>query len=374
MSTILNYLRENQINMLQSLEKFVKAESPSTKKDLVDRCGETLQELFLEHLGLQGEIFPQSNVGNHMKFTYGEGDDQILIVGHFDTVWDQGRLPYRIEGNRAYGPGIFDMKGGVIQSLWAIKALKDLGIRINKKIVFLCNSDEEIGSRTSRKLIENEARKSKAVFIPEPPVANSGALKTSRKGVGIYKIKVKGVASHAGNHHDLGISAIEELAHQIIALHSYTNYEKGTTVNVGVIKGGTRGNVVADEAEAEIDFRVTTQEEANRLEQFIRNLQPKLKGTSLEMVGDLNRPPMQRTAAIGEMFENAREIASSLGFDLTEAAAGGGSDGNFTAALGIPTLDGLGALGDGPHAEYEHVIIDSLPLRSALVAHLLTRI
>jgi glutamate carboxypeptidase len=374
MSKILYYLKENQTSILQSLERFVRAESPSGQKGLVDQCGGVLEELFFEHLGIRGETISQSEVGNHLKFTYGEGNEQILIIGHFDTVWDLGRLPYRIEENRAYGPGIFDMKGGIIQCLWALKTLKNLGINLNKKIVFLCNSDEEIGSITSRSIIEAEAKKSKAVFIPEPSVSKTGALKTSRKGVGIFKIKVKGVASHAGNHHEEGISAIEELAHQIQTLHKLTNYNEGTTVNVGTIQGGTRGNVVADGAEAEIDLRVTTVLEADRMEKLIRGLQPKLKGSSIEVTGGINRPPMERTAATEELYKKAYRIATTLGFDLTEASVGGGSDGNFTAALGIPTLDGLGCVGDGPHAEYEHILVDTLPQRSALVAQLLTEL
>ncbi|GGK35097.1 hypothetical protein GCM10010965_30090 [Caldalkalibacillus thermarum] len=227
-----------------------------------------------------------------------------------------------MEGNRAYGPGILDMKSGIIQSLWALKALKELGVRLDKKVVFLCNTDEEIGSVTSRPLIETEARKSKVALIPEPAVANSGALKTSRKGIGIFRLKVKGIATHAGNHHDKGVSAIEELARQILALHGLTDYEKGTTVNVGVIRGGTRGNKVADTAEAEIDFRVATHAEAERMENYLRNLQPKLKGAFIEVTGGMNRPPMERTAAIGQLFETARRIAASLSFNLTEAAVG----------------------------------------------------
>lgn len=374
LSQILNYLEQNKDNIFTSLERYVKAESPSNRKDLVDKCGEVIQDFFREYFGLTAEIFPQEQRGNHLKFTYGDGDEQVLVLCHMDTVWDEGQLPFRIEGNKAYGPGIFDMKGGAIQALWAIKALKDLKLTLNKKIVFLFNSDEEVGSITSRNIIETEAKKSKVVLIPEPTQENTGALKTARKGWGLFKLKVKGVAAHAGNHHDQGINALEELAHQIIYLQGLTDYSVGSTVNIGIAKGGTRGNVVPAEAEAEIDIRVKTLKEAQRLEELIRNLQPKLKGTSLTVEGAINRPPMERTEATGELVKKAQIIARELGFELKETSVGGASDGNFTAALGIPTLDGIGAVGAGPHAEYEHIIIDDLPRRSALLAHLLQEI
>lgn len=371
---LLDYLKSHEKEILEDLEGLVKKESPSSNKALVDECGEHLQELFVKRLGAQAEVITQSEVGNHLKFTWGDAKEQLLIIGHFDTVWDQGRLPYRIEGNKAYGPGIFDMKGGIIQSLWALKAIKDSGLPLQKKIVFLCNSDEEIGSIHSRKYIEEEAQKSSAVLIVEPAVANSGALKTSRKGVGIFSIVVHGRSTHAGNHHEDGINALEELARQIIVLQGLTDYEKGTTVNVGVAQGGTRSNVVPEYAKAEIDLRVKTMSEAQRLTDTILGLKPFLKGSSLEVTGGINRPPMERSDKTALLFNTAKEAANELGFELNEATVGGGSDGNFTAALGIPTLDGLGVLGDGPHAENEHILIDALPTRAALFANLLLKI
>ena len=263
------------------------------------------------------------------------------------------------------------MKSGIVQALWAAKSLKKLHIPLNKKIVFILNSDEEIGSPTSRPIIEAEAKKSKIILVGEPSISKTGALKTSRKGVGMFNLKVKGVASHSGNHHDYGISAIEELAHQILTLQGFTNYDTGTTVNVGVAQGGTQSNVVAAEAEAAIDLRIVTQAEAQRLEQLILNLKPKLQGTNVTITGGINRPPMERTLVTEKLYLKARDIAKSLGFDLSEGAVGGGSDGNFTAALGIPTLDGLGCVGDGPHAEHKHILINHLPQRSALLAHLM---
>lgn len=373
MPKILEYTKSKQSNILETLERYVKAESPSNRKDLVDKCGKVLQDIFIELIGIQAEVYPQTDVGDHLKFTYGNGDEQILILCHMDTVWDQGKLPFRIEGNYAYGPGILDMKGGATQAIWAIKTIKDLGIKLNKKIVFIFNSDEEIGSPTSRTIIEKEALKSSLVLVAEPP-SDDGSLKTQRKGVGRFKLQIKGVAAHSGNNHEDGVSAIEELARQIIYLHSLTDYSIGTTVNVGVVKGGSKTNVIAGFAEADIDFRVETLEEGRRMENLIGGLQPRLKGATIELEGRLNRPPMERTASTLELFEKVRKIGQELGLKLTEASAGGGSDGNFTSALGIPTLDGLGALGAGPHAELEHIVIDQLPIRTAMFAHILIQI
>lgn len=370
MLEIARFLLENQDAMLRDLEEVVKADSPSHSKEAVDQCGKVVQGLFAGHLGLRAEIIPQAKTGNHLKFTFGAGPEQILILGHIDTVWDVGRLSYRKEENRIYGPGVLDMKGGIVQAIWAIKALSLIKGKLDKRIVFLLNSDEELGSLTSRSLIEEEAKRSKFVLVPEPAESGTGALKTARKGVGIFKLKVRGLAAHAGNHHALGISAIHELAHQILALQDLTDYKSGTTVNVGVIKGGTRSNVVAGEAEAEIDVRITSQAEAQRIEHVIRGLQPELPGCTITIEGGINRPPLERTPAIGEMFKLARKIAFTLGFKLEEAAVGGASDGNFTAAMNIPTLDGLGCVGEDPHAENEHLVISHLRPRTALFANL----
>jgi len=374
MSELLHILKERQGEMLSSLERLVKAESPSNSRELVNKSSELVEQLFAQHLDIRAEKILQSQVGHHLKLTYGKGVEQILVLAHLDTVWDVGRLPFRIEGNRAYGPGILDMKGGIIQSLWAVKTIRELGVRLKKRIVFLITSDEEIGSPTSRAYIEAEALKSKVVLVAEPAEAKTGALKTGCKGVGMFVVKAQGIATHAGNNHAQGVSAIEELAHQILKLQQLTDYEKGTTLNVGVIKGGTRSNVVASEAEAEVDLRVTTAAEGKRLEQAIFGLEPKLKDSSLVVTGEMNRPPLERTAAIGALYGIARNIADSLGFELGEASVGGGSDGNFTAALGIPTLDGLGCIGDGAHGENEHIEIDKLAERAALFANLLVKI
>jgi glutamate carboxypeptidase len=372
MDKMYTYLKENEQQIVADLERIVKAESPTHDKVMLERCSQELQTLFKERLGMEAEVFIQEKAGNHLRFTLGKGVDQILITTHYDTVWDVGRLAYRVEGNKAYGPGIFDMKGGIVQSLWAIKSCCDLGIPLSKKIVFLCTSDEEVGSQTSRALIEAEALKSEAVLVPEP--AHQGAVKTARKGTARFTMSIKGKAAHSGNHHEEGISAVEEMARQIQFLHSLTDYAKGTTVNVGIARGGNRANVVAEQADIVIDVRVTSLEEAERITSMIRGAKPHLNGISLHVEGGLNRPPMERTERTSKLFNLAVECASELGITLTEVSVGGGSDGNFTAALGIPTLDGLGPVGDGPHAEYEHILIDQLAVRAALFGKLLKKL
>lgn len=374
MSDILRYLQEREENILLDLKRVVQAESPTHDKAAVDRCGEVFQHLFEQHLGVCAEVIPMTETGNHLRFSYGEGREQILILGHIDTVWDIGRLNFRIEDNKAYGPGILDMKSGIIQALWAVHAIKELGKPLGKKVVFLCTSDEETGSRSSQTYIEAEAQKSAVVLVPEPAVANSGALKTARKGVGRFEMTIRGKASHAGNHHEDGISAVQEMAQKILSLHALTDYSTGTTVNVGIAKGGNRTNVVAELAQLDIDVRVSNLVEAERIQSAILNARPHLQGVTLEVTGGFERPPMERSAHTERLFQLANDCAAELGFSLTEASVGGGSDGNFTAALGIPTLDGVGAVGDGPHAEYEHILIDQLPIRTALFAHLLPRL
>lgn len=369
-----SYLQDHEQAMLDDLIEFVKKESPSYNKELVDECGTYLSQLFQRRLDVGYEVIEETKVGNHLKFTIGEGEQQILIIGHFDTVWKEGRLKLRREGNKLYGPGILDMKGGIIQSLWAIKAIQELKLPLNKKIVFLCNSDEEIGSIASKEYIEEEAKKSDAVLVAEPSVAGSGALKTARKGTGIFKLKVWGRAAHAGNHHEEGINAIEELARQVIVLQELTNYKEGTTVNVGTFTGGSGTNVVPEYAEARVDLRVSTEKEAKLVTNIILNLKPILKGIKLEVTGGMNRPPMVKTEQTKELFGCAQSIASELGMKLEEASVGGGSDGNFTAAIGVPTLDGLGACGKGIHAEYEHIQIETLAERASLFANLLLKL
>ena len=298
----------------------------------------------------------------------------VLLLCHMDTVWDLGTLaqrPVRIEDGRLYAAGAFDMKGGIVNALWAIRALQVHGLMPERRITLLITADEETGSATSRATIEAEALGHDAVLVLEPAHPPHGALKTWRKGVGEYRLEVKGVASHAGAAHEQGVNALEELAHQVLAIQALTDYGRGTTVNVGVAGGGTRDNVVPDHAWADIDVRAMNAAEAERLHRALTSLQPHVKGASVTVTGGMNRPPMERTPGGVALFRRAEAIAAGLGFAVDEVGTGGGSDGNFTAALGVPTLDGLGVTGDGAHAVHEHVILSSLPERAALLAGML---
>jgi glutamate carboxypeptidase len=369
------YFDQHLDDMLAMLTRMVEHESPTTDKAAVDRYGALMADAYQE-LGATVETFPQEGFGDHRRITIDLTDGrgaggQITALCHLDTVWDVGALPIRREGNQLFGPGVYDMKAGTMFVYYALRYLREQGLRTTKKVVVLLTSDEEVGSGTSRALIEEEARRSSYVLCVEPPVPPQGHLKTARKGVGRFTLTITGRASHAGAAHAEGISATQELAHQILALHALTNYEQGTTVNVGLVRGGTRSNVVAAEAVAEIDFRVATTAEAERAVPAIQSLRPVVPGTELEITGGLNRPPMERTPAIAALFERARALGAEFGFDVTEASTGGGSDAQFAAALGIPTIDGLGANGDGAHALHEHILIDSVPPRAALIAALL---
>jgi glutamate carboxypeptidase len=296
----------------------------------------------------------------------------VLLLGHFDTVWPVGtleRMPFRRDGDRLYGPGTFDMKAGIAIGLTAVNALAATGTA-HPPITMLWTTDEEIGSGTSRSLIEAEARQARAVLVLEPSLPG-GALKTARKGCGEYELTIHGLAAHAGVDPGKGASAIHELAAQIGIIERLQDLPRGVSVNVGVVSGGTRPNVVAEEARAVIDVRAPARDAADAVDAALRRLHPVHAGTRLTIRGGFDRPPMERTPAGVRLFEKARSIASVLGYQLGEGSTGGGSDGNFTAALGVPTLDGLGAIGDGAHAAHEHVDASALPWRAALVAGLI---
>jgi glutamate carboxypeptidase len=262
------------------------------------------------------------------------------------------------------------MKAGLVQLVFALRALRETK-RDPQRIVALINSDEEIGSPSSRPDIENEARRSRVALVLEPSLPPDGSVKTFRKGVGEFQLNVKGRPSHAGLDHEKGVSAIEEISRQVQLLHRMTDYKKGITVNVGTIRGGTRSNVVAADAHAEIDLRVSTAADAEEIQKKILGLRPILKGAEIKVTGGIDRPPLERSPGVVDLYQKARALAAELGFDLGEGSAGGSSDGNLTAALGVPTLDGLGPMGDGAHAESEHVIVSDLPRRTALLARLL---
>jgi glutamate carboxypeptidase len=359
----------------ETIERLVRLESPSTDKAAVDRCGAAVEELLVS-MGGDVRRLRQDVRGDHLRAEWGGGERQVLLLGHFDTVWQVGqleRMPLRRDDGRLYGPGVFDMKAGIGAAMLAVRALHALAAAPLPGIVMLWTADEEIGSPTSRGAIEEEARRSAAVLVLEPSLPGGGA-KTSRKGVGKFELAVHGVSAHAGVDPDKGASAIHEIARQILAVEALQDLPRGISVNVGVVEGGSRPNVVADYAWAKIDVRVPTLADAARLDTALRGLRPQNPATRLEMTGGVERPPFERSAGVARLYEQAKEAAAALGRELAEGGTGGGSDGNFTGALGVPTLDGLGPMGDGAHALHEHVIEADLPWRAALLAALLTRL
>lgn len=370
-------LKPRQDEMVQLLRCFVSCESPSHDKPAVDAMGELVAREWRQR-GATVKILPQTNRGNHVRVEVwsGEGrpDGQILVLGHLDTVYPHGtlaKMPFRLSAGRAWGPGTFDMKGGLVLALFAFDALKAAGIQPRKRFVFLWTSDEEIGSATSRPIIEKEARQSDAVLVLEPSFGAEGRLKTSRKGVGHAELIVSGRAAHAGINPQDGVNAVHELALQIARLMKMNDPRRGITVQATVVSGGTVSNVVPDQARAEIDIRLARLGDARGIERKLHALRPILKGARLEVRGGVNRPPLERTAAVAARFRHAQLLSAEMGLKLGEASTGGGSDGNFTGAIGVPTLDGLGAIGDGAHTPHEHVIIRKLPERTALIAGLL---
>jgi glutamate carboxypeptidase len=374
----LAFCQQHESEMLSLLRKMVEIESPSDDKAAVDRMGEFLAEAF-ERLGGQVTFYPQETAGNHLKADFAGGPSDrasgkpVLLLGHFDTVWPMGtlaKMPFRMEADRAFGPGVYDMKAGIAMMMFALRALKESGAA-HRPVTILLDTDEEVGSRTGRPIVEATAKDCEAVLVLEPSQGPQGHLKTSRKGVGDMTIRVRGRASHSGVDFEKGRSAIVELARQLLEIVKFTDLARGITVNPGVIQGGTRSNVIAAEAWAEVDLRIARIADAQELEKKFAVLKPFDPDCSIELSGGINRPPMERTEGTVRLFGLAQEIAGGMGWKLEESSTGGGSDGNFTSALGIPTLDGLGALGEGAHASNESVVIRELPQRMALLAGLI---
>jgi glutamate carboxypeptidase len=364
---------ENTSDLVALIRRLVEIESPSTDKAAVDRLGAVVAGE-LRRLGAIVTVDEQTTTGNHVVGRWGAGRDGILLLCHMDTVYDLGTLARQpcVESNgKLMGPGVVDMKASIAMALTALAALKEKKLWPDRPITALFTSDEEIGSDTARPLIERLARESALVLCLEPCLPD-GSLKTWRKGVGVFEIVARGKAAHAGADHERGRNAIEELAHHILALQKLTDYKKGTTLNVGVVGGGSRSNVVPDEARAHVDMRVKTPEEAERITQWMHSLKPVLVGTTLEVKGGLNRPPMPRDERMIATFKRAQAIAASLGLKIGEGGTGGGSDANFVAPLGVSVLDGLGAQGNGAHSEREHVLIAALPERTALLAGIIS--
>ena len=362
--------------MLELLRELVLLESPSLEKAPADRCCGFLADQWLLRGGIV-HVLKENHRGNHLRIvwppTASRPSGQLLVLGHYDTVYPTGSLvhmPYHVSGGKAFGPGTFDMKAGIVQALFALEALLELKLPAKKNLVFLWTSDEEIGSESSRSLIEAEARRSDAVFVLEPSLGPRGLIKTSRKGVGEARLLVHGRASHAGLSPEKGINAIHELAAQIARMEKWNRPSRGITINADVMEGGSRVNVIAEHASATLDLRAWRLADMRALESRLHALKPIHRGAKLEITGGFGRPPLERTHSAA-LFSRAKFLARQLGLNLGEAAAGGGSDGNFTAALGVPTLDGLGAVGDGAHSAHEHVLVKTMPQRAALLAALL---
>ncbi|HUL15196.1 MAG TPA: M20 family metallopeptidase [Terriglobales bacterium] len=362
--------------MLRTLRRFVLAESPSTEKRACDFCAELIAANWAKR-DADVTLLPQKNRGAHIRVTWWPGtarpEGQLLVLGHYDTVYATGTLktmPFRVRGGRAFGPGVFDMKAGIVQALYALEALQRTKSLLRKKIVFLWTSDEEIGSESSRRLIEAEARRSDAAFVLEPAFGPKGLIKTARKGVGEAEIMVHGRASHAGLAPQDGVNAIHELAAQIARIEKWNDPKAGATINADIIQGGTRVNVIAESARASLDLRALKLVDMRRLESRLHALKPIHRGAKIEVRGGFHRLPMERKHSRA-LYSRARTSAAQMRLTLGECTVGGGSDGNFTAALGIPTLDGLGAVGGGAHSAGEYVFIKSMPVRAALLASLL---
>ena len=369
--------------MISLLKRLVETESPSHVKAAVDRVGAIVTEE-ARRLGAQIEIIPNQETGDHVLAHFSLGGAKssatnaveapakpILLLCHMDTVFPLGTIsktPFREADGKLFGPGVLDMKAGIVISFAAIEELQKAGF--HRPVTLLCTSDEEIGSHTSRQHIERLAKESALVLVLEGGLIN-GALKTWRKGVGEFWVKTKGRAAHAGGDHQSGRNAIEEMAYQVIAIQKLTDYSKQTTLNVGVIRGGTVSNVVPEQANIEVDVRVMQPGEWERLESEMVKLRPVLEGTAIEIKGNLNRPPMPFDETMKATFEKAKSIAAQIGIELKAGGTGGASDGNFVASLGIPLLDGLGAIGEGYHSEREYIFTESLEERAKLVAALL---
>jgi glutamate carboxypeptidase len=373
-------LEPAQAEMVGLLGDLVETESGSDDVDGLAAMADRLEGLFGEFGAIARHDAHSAGVNNLVLDVPGSADglSHVVVLGHYDTVWPRGtlqRIPYAVDRHGvARGPGCFDMKGGLVLLYFALRALRAAGGHARRRIRVVFNCDEEIGSISSRELIREVGTGAVAALVLESPLPG-GALKTARKGTGIYRLEIAGRAAHAGIEPELGASAVVELAHQILALEALNDYERGTTVNVGVVEGGSRLNVTPARATAEMSVRMANAAEAQRVDAAIRDLRPQVRGTTVTVAAGPARPPMEPTAASMGLFEQARRIAAQIGIaDLRDGSTGGGSDGNLVAALGVPTLDGLGPEGGGAHADDEHVVVASLPRRAALLAGLLAEL
>lgn len=376
MHALLAHARSKQNAFLAFLCELVECESPSNDAAAVARCMDLIADHIADIAAVR-KIPGTQGYGPHLICSFNRlnalsNEGQLLFLGHADTVYDLGTLtggmPFRVYNGRIFGPGVFDMKGGLALVIFALRSLVELDLLARRKVVLQIVSDEEQGSSSSRELTEQNAKQSSAVIVAEPSAGLDGKAKTGRKGVGGFTLNVTGRAAHAGLDFPSGASAILELARQIDRISNFTDLGAGLTVNPGVIRGGTRTNVVAAEASCDFDIRIARTSDWSDLEQRFRSLRPFDKRCTLEVTGGLNRPPLERTKAVAELYERARSLSAEIGPELGETAVGGGSDGNFTAALGIPTLDGMGAVGDGAHTPGEYILENRIPDRMALLA------
>jgi glutamate carboxypeptidase len=372
--TRLEYFEQHRDQMVDKIRRLVELESPSDNKQAVDRISAFVAEEFAA-IGGRAQFHRVADCGNHLQVDFeGETQQKPILLGHYDTVYPTGTLanmPCRVGNGRLWGPGVLDMKSGIAIMLYALQGLQAWHGRLPRPVTVLLVSDEEVGSDSSRAITENLAKQSSAVLVTEPSYGPKGAVKTARKGVGEYDLKVTGIASHSGLDFEKGQSAIVELARQIGAISKLVDLRRGLTLNVGLVQGGTRVNVVPAEATATIDVRIARMKDAAGIDRKLRSLKPFNRKCKLAVTGGINRPPLERNAGVAMLYHRASVIAKELGWKLTEAAVGGGSDGNFTAGLGIPTLDGLGGVGDGAHAVHEFIVVSELPRRAALLAGLI---
>ena len=371
----LRYFQAKQPEMVQTIREFVEIESPSDNKAATDRMGMFLAEEF-RRIGGTVNVHPADWHGDNLQVSFPGNNSAkpVLLLGHFDTVYPLGTLvtmPCVLDGDRLHGPGVLDMKSGIALMLYTIEALRNWHRALPRPVTVFLVSDEEIGSESSRTITESLARESAAVLVLEPGAGL--AVKTARKGVGEYTLKVKGVAAHAGLDPGKGHSAIVELARQIMAVSKFNDLRRGLSVNVGLIQGGTRTNVIAAEASARVDVRIKNVKQAAVIDRRLHSLKPFDRRCQLEISGGINRLPMERNQGVIALYKKARELAAQIGWNLQEAAVGGGSDGNFTAGIGIPTLDGMGGVGEGAHAVHEHILVSELPRRALLLAGMIER-
>jgi glutamate carboxypeptidase len=374
--SFLRSARAKQKEMISCIRALVECESPSGHRPGIDEFVQVFRVMAEDIARVR--IYP----GGHLRCEFGlpgslkqdsRKQGQILALGHSDTVWPLGTLktmPFRQARGRLWGPGVLDMKAGLVFFLFAMRILRELNVPVRRKVILQVNSDEEIGSPSSRLLTEAAARQSVAVLVLEPGTGLDGKLKTARKGVGDYRITVRGRAAHAGLDFETGANAVVEMARQIERIAGFTRLQRGITVSPGVIQGGTRSNVVPAECHVEVDVRAPRAADARYLQRCFSSLKPFDKRCAIEVEGGLNRPPMERSTGVRRLFQMARALGAELGVELEESTSGGGSDGNFTAALGVPTLDGLGGVGEGAHAPHETILIDRIADRTALLAKL----